>query len=193
MRHGLALASLLLLVAPAQAQTAFEGRYGFNTEYRFVDLSHTFKGGLVLDALYTGVPGTNELYLGVGQQWKPTVGVIVSPMAYAVFGKENDEAGVTLGALLAIDRGGFRSVGFLGHFIRIEGDVPDYDFADALDVTRVIGRAELGVSTGFFHSQGDWSWLVGPTLKWNDAHGNWAASARFGDDTEIRVLRVFVF
>jgi len=34
---------------------------------------------------------------------------------------------------------------------------------------------------------------VGPTLKWNDAHGNWAGSARFGDDTEIRVLRVFVF
>ena len=69
-----------------------------------MDLSHTFKGGLVLDALYTGVPGVNELYLGVGHQWKPTAGVIVSPMAYAVFGKENDEAGVTLGALLAIDR-----------------------------------------------------------------------------------------
>ena len=193
MRHGLALASLLLLVAPAQAQTVFEGRYGFGTEYRFVDLSHTFKGGLVLDALYTGVPGTNELYLGVGHQWKPAAGVIITPMAYAVFGKENEEAGVTLGALLAIDRGGFRSVGFLGHFIRIDGEVPAYDFADAVDLTRVIGRGEIGVSTGFFHSQGAWAWLVGPTLKWNDAHGSWAASARFGDDTEIRVLRVFVF
>jgi hypothetical protein len=56
------------------------------------------------------------------------------------------------------------------------GSGTDYRVVDL----RVIGRGELGVSTGFLQSEGDWSWLVGPTFKWNDARGAWAASVRFG-------------
>ncbi len=195
MRQPIALlASLTLTFAPvASAQTVVEARYGAHTEYRFVDLSHTFKSGLVLDALYTGVPGLNELYLGAGAQLHPINGLTVTPMAYAVFAKELHERGVTLGALIALDRGGFKGAGFVGHFIRMDGDNPDYDFADALDLTRAIGKWEAGVSTGFFHQSGEWAWLVGPTVKRNDAKGQWAVSARFGDDTEVRFLRIFVF
>jgi hypothetical protein len=196
MRSLVALAALLatLTLAPgAQAQTVVEARYGAHTEYRFFDLSRTFANGLLLDGLYTGVPGLNELYLGVGGQLHPIKGLTITPMAYAVFAKELHERGVTLGALIALDRGGFKGVGFAGHFIRIDGDNPNYDFADALDLTRAIGKWEAGVSTGFFHQAGEWTWLVGPTVKRNDAKGQWAVSARFGDDTEVRFLRIFVF
>ncbi len=192
MRHAL-LAASLLVAGPAAAQTIFEGRYGFETEYRFVDLSHTFKAGAYLEALYVGIPGQNELYLGAGFQLRPTPGVSLTPVLYAVLGNENDQRGVTLGGLLSVDRGGFKVLAFAGHFFRIDGDVSDYTFIDALDLTRALGKWELGVSTGLFETGGDATWLVGPTLKRNDSRGAWAAAARFGDDTEYRVLRVFVF
>jgi hypothetical protein len=193
MRHGLLGTALLLCAVPAAAQTVFEGRYGFETEYRFVSLSHTFEAGPYLEALYVGVPGQNELYLGAGYQLRPTQGVALTPVVYGVFGKENDQAGVTLGGLLSVDRGGFKVLAFAGHFFRVEGEVDDYTFVDALDLTRALGRWELGVSTGMFATGGDSSWIVGPTVKRNDSRGAWAAAARFGDDTEYRVLRVFVF
>jgi hypothetical protein len=193
MRQLGALLALSALASAAAAQTALEARYGARSEYRFFDVSRTFAGGLVLDGLYTGVPGLNEVYLGAGYQLKPAAGVIVTPIAYAVFAKELHERGVTLGALLSLDRGGFKGVAFLGHFIRLDGDSPDYDFADALDLTRALGKWEAGVSTGFLHQSGNWSWLVGPTVKRNDARGQWAISARFGDDHELRLLRILLF
>lgn len=192
MRQRLAALGLLLLAGPAAAQTVLEARYGFGTDYRFVDASHSFGRGLVLDALYAGAPRIDELYVGVGHQWKPAEGVVLTPMLYGVAGRQNGEAGVALGAFFTLDRGGFRSLAFVGHFFRLGGSVSDYSFADAFDVTRVVGRAELGVSSGFLRSDGDWSGLVGPTVKWNDARGSWAASLRFGDDTEFRVLRIVV-
>jgi hypothetical protein len=192
MRHAL-LAASLLVAGPAAAQTIFEGRYGFETEYRFVDLSHTFKAGAYLEALYVGIPGQNELYLGAGFQLRPTAGVSLTPVLYAVFGNENDQRGVTLGGLLSVDRGGFKVLAFAGHFFRTDGDVSDYTFIDALDLTRALGKWELGVSSGLFETGGDATWLFGPTVKRNDSRGAWAAAARFGDDTEYRVLRVFVF
>lgn len=193
MRHALSVAALLLAAVPAGGQTVFEGRYGFETEYRFVDLTHTFKSGPYLEALYLGVPGQNELYLGAGFQLRPTSGVSFTPIVYGVLGKENDEGGIALAGNLAVDRGGFKLLLFAGHFFRIEGDVDDYTFVDALDLTRSLGKWELGVSTGLFATGGDEVWMVGPTVKRNDSRGAWAAAARFGDDTEYRVLRVFVF
>jgi hypothetical protein len=193
MRHAFTLAALLAATLPAGAQTVFEGRYGFETEYRFVDLSHTFAAGPYLEALYLGVPGQNELYLGVGYQIRPTQGVAFTPVLYGVFGKENDQAGMAFGGLLSVDRAGWKLLAFAGHFFRLEGEVEDYSFIDSLDLTRAIGRWELGVSTGMFATGGDASWLLGPTVKRNDSKGAWAAAARFGDDTEYRVLRVFVF
>lgn len=192
MRHALAAASLLLAF-PAAAQTVFEGRYGFETEYRFVDLSYTFKSGPYLEALYLGVPGQNELYLGAGFQFRPAAGVTFTPILYAVLGKENDERGVCFGGLLSVDRSGWKLLGFAGHFIPSRGDVDDYTFVDALDLTRAIGKWEAGASVGLFATGGDATWLVGPTLKHNDRLGAWAFSARFSDDTEYRVIRVLVF
>lgn len=193
MRQLLIACAALAVTPVAVAQTVVEARYGFGPDYRFLDLGHTFSSRLVLDAVYIGVPGLNELYLGAGYQLRPTAGLTVTPILYAVAAKELDERGVALGALLSLDRGGFKGAGFLGHFFRTDGDNPDYDFADALDLTRAIGRWEAGLSTGSFHQSGKWSWLIGPTVKRNDAKGQWALSARFGDDTELRLLRVLVF
>lgn len=192
MRHALAAASLLLAV-PASAQTVFEGRYGFETEYRFVDLSHTFKSGPYLEALYLGVPGQNELYLGAGFQLRPAKGFTLTPAVYAVFGEENDEQGVALGGLLSVDRSGWRVLAFAGHFFRTSGDVDDYTFVDAFDLTHTLGAWEAGASTGVFETGGDAAWLVGPTLKRNDRLGSFVFSARFGDDSEYRVIRILVF
>src|SRR6185436_17534863 len=155
-----------ILAASADAQTVLEAR-GSTTDYRFFDVSHGFRGGLVLDALYTGVPGMDELYLGAGYAWKPAKGVTVTPIAYGVVGFQNHERGITLGALLALDRSGFRSAGFLGQFLRLDGDVPSYAFADSLDLTRVVGQWELGASFGFFRQSGSGTWQLGPTVKRN--------------------------
>jgi hypothetical protein len=192
MRTALATLTLTLSASAATGQTVLEARYGAHTDYRFVDLSHTFASHLVLDALYTGVPGANEFLFGVGYQLRGH-GFSVAPVVYRVIGKENDERGITLGALLSLDTGGFKGAGFVGHFFRTSGGVPDYDYADALDLTRALGAWEVGISTGYFHQSGRWTWLIGPTVKRNDAKGTWAVSARWGDDTEVRVLRVFVF
>ncbi|HET7295472.1 MAG TPA: hypothetical protein VFM88_23860 [Vicinamibacteria bacterium] len=186
-------AASLLLALPGAAQTVFEGRYGFETEYRFVDLGHTFASGPYLEALYIGVPGQNELYLGVGFQLRPATGVAFTPVVYAVFGKDNDQQGIAAGGLLSVDRSGWKVLAFAGHFFRTSGDVDDYTFVDALDLTRAIGKWEAGVSVGLFETGGDKTWLVGPTLKRNDRLGAWAFAARFGDDTEYRVIRTLVF
>lgn len=179
MRHASLASSLLLVAASVSGQTVFEGRYGFGTEYRFVDLSHTFRSGPYLEGLYLGVPGQNELYLGAGFQFRPANGFTLTPAAYAVFGKENDEQGVAVGGLLSVDRAGFKVLAFAGHFFRTSGEVDDYTFVDALDLTRAFGPWEVGASTGVFASGGDATWLVGPTLKRNDRLGSWAFSARF--------------
>ena len=54
----------------AVAQTTMEAR-GSNSKYRFVDVSHASKNNVVVDALYIGVPGSNEVFVGGGYQFKP--------------------------------------------------------------------------------------------------------------------------
>ena len=110
------------LTAPLSAQTVVEARVS-TTKYRFLDFSHTFANRLTLDALYVAVPGMNELYLGAGYQLRPAAGVSLTPIVYAVLGKENHERGVCLGALLAVDRGGWKAAGFMGRFFRTSGEV----------------------------------------------------------------------
>jgi hypothetical protein len=93
-----------------------------------------------------------------------------------------------------VDRGGWRVLGFGGRFLRVSGGVPDYDFLDSLDVTRVFaGKWELGVSAGFLHLGPDWNELIGGTLKRNDKRGATAVALRGGHTTELRVIRTFVF
>ncbi|PYQ07389.1 MAG: hypothetical protein DMF82_03920 [Acidobacteria bacterium] len=178
MRAEVVLASGMLVTgavsAPAAAQTVVELRAS-TTKYRFLDLSHAFANRVVLDALYLGVPGMNELYLGAGYQLRPATGISVAPLLYVVGGKENDV------------------LGFAGHFFRTSGRVSDYRFVDALDLTRALGRWELGASAGAYHTSGDLTALAGPTVKRNDQRGSWAVSARFGSDTELRLLRILTF
>jgi len=183
---------LWALASPARGQTVAELR-GSSTRYRFVDLNHTFGNKVLLDALYIGVPGMNELYLGAGYAWSPSKSVSLTPILYGVLGKENRERGVVLSALLTGQAGRFKALGFGGRFFRASGGVASYDFLDSLDLTLVIGAWEAGASGGFFHQSGDWSLLVGPTLKRNDPRGAWALSLRGGDDTELRLIRVLTF
>ncbi len=186
-----ALASTALS-GPAAAQTVVELRVS-TTKYRFADLSHTFANRIVLDALYLGVPGMNELYLGAGYQVRPAAGISVAPLLYFVGGHENDERGACLAASLSVDRAGWKMLGFAGHFFRTSGRVSDYTFVDALDLTRALGRWELGASAGAYHTNGDLTALAGPTVKRNDRRGSWAVSARFGSDSELRLLRILSF
>jgi len=177
----------------AAAQTVVELR-GATTEYRFVDINHTFKTGLFLDALYLGATGSNELYLGGGWSFRPTKGVTLTPILYAVGAKENHERGFAVSGSVFVDRGGWRVLGFGGRFFATSGDVPDYDFLDSLDVTRVVGKSwEIGASAGFLHTGGEWNELVGGTVKLNDKLGTTALQVRGGHTGEVRLIRTFVF
>lgn len=69
------------------------------------------------------------------------------------------------------------------------GGASDHTFVDTLDLTRALGRREVGVSVDAYQSEGDLAWLVGPTVEWNDRLGAWALSMRFGDATEVRLTR----
>jgi hypothetical protein len=190
----LCTAALLgLLPAAAHAQSLLELR-GATTEYRFVDLNHTFRSGLFLDLVYIGAPGSNELYAGGGWSFRPAPGVTLTPIVYAVGAAENDERGVALAGSVFIDRGGWRVLGFGGRFWRLSGDVPDYEFLDSLDVTRVIAkRWELGVSAGFLHLGEDWNGLIGGTVKLNDRLGTTALAVRGGYRGEARLIRTLTF
>jgi hypothetical protein len=184
---------LALLPSAVRAQTVVELR-GATTRYRFVDLNHTFKSGLLLDLLYLGAPGSNELYAGGGWSLKPATGVTLTPIVYYVTAHENGERGIALCGSVFVDRGGWRVLGFGGRFLRRSGGVPDYDFLDSLDVTRLFaGKWELGVSAGFLRLGADWNELLGGTAKLNDKRGATALAVRGGHTTELRVIRTFVF
>jgi hypothetical protein len=164
------------------------------TGYRFVDLNHTFRRGVFLDALYLGATGSDELYVGGGWSFHPAKNVTLTPVLYAVGGKQGDERGLSLSGSVFVDRGGWRVLAFGGHFFRTSGDVADYDFLDSLDLTRVVGkRWEIGVSAGFVHSAGEWNELVGGTVKLNDRRGVTALQVRGGHRGETRLIRTLVF
>lgn len=186
------LAAACALAPCAEAQTVLELR-GASNQYRFVDLSHAFPGGPLVDLLYTGVPGMNELYAGLGWQWKPARTATITPIVYAVAGKENGERGAAVGALVSVGAGRLKLAGFGAHFFRISGEVPAYDFADSLDLTLAAGSYELGASLNFFRQGGSFTYLLGPTVKRNDARGAWALSVRGGDGRELRLVRVVTF
>lgn len=185
-------ASLLLCAASAAAQGLVEVRYA-DTSYRFADVSFTLKNNVVLDAFYVGVPGSNELNLGGGYALKRGA-LAVTPLAYAVIGKEDDQRGVKAALLAAYERSGWKLLAFGGAYFRIDGLVDDYQVLDTADITRVVAkRWELGVQGGFFHIDDSWNTQIGPVVKLNDSKGAWAVSYRWGNQDEFRVGRVLVF
>lgn len=164
-----------------------------DTRYRFADVGFTWKNGVVLDCFYVGVPGSNELNAGGGYTFKRNA-LTLTPLVYAVIGKEGGERGVKPALLTAYERDGWKFASFLGAFVRVSGLTDSYQVLDTADLTRTLGtRWELGLQTGFFRSAGAWNTQAGPLLKLNDSRGAWAASYRFGQQKEFRVGRVFVF
>jgi hypothetical protein len=193
LKRRLALAAVVACLgaaAPARAQTGVELRAS-STRYRFVDVNHTFGNGVMLDALYLGIPGQNELYLGLGYTWKLARPLTLIPLAYGVAGKENGERGVIVGAYVLAESGPYKAIAFAGRFVRVAGGVATYDFLDSLDFTRKVkGRWEAGVSSTVYRQDVGWSHLTGPLVRRNDARGSWSLSARAGYDPEVRLVRV---
>lgn len=183
---------LLCLPRSAAAQHLVEVR-GADTEYRYADWNYTWANGLIFDVFYVGVPGSNELNLGGGYAIKRG-SLVVTPLVYAVVGKEDSQRGVKVALLVSFDRSGWKVLSFVGHYVDVSGEVDAYDVLDTLDVTRTIGvHWEAGIQSGFFHAGGDWDPQIGPLVKLNDRLGAWAVSYRFGPRPEFRASRVLVF
>ena len=161
--------------------------------YRFAEYSRYFSNGPMVDLVYIGVPGQNELYAGVGYSLKVTPTLTATPLLYGVAGMENGQRGGAVALLVTgtVDRWSISS--YLGHFEPFAGTVPRYLFLDSLDVSRKLGRYEVGASTGLLHSAGDWSWLAGPVLIRNDARGGWRLALRGGSAFEVRLSRTLSF
>jgi hypothetical protein len=189
----LVLAFAVGVAATAGAQHLVELRGAPDSEYRFVDWSYTFANGLVSDVFYVGVPGSNELNIGGGYAIKRGA-VVITPLVYAVIGKEGGQRGLKVAALVQVDSHGWKVSSFVGGFVSVSGDVGAYQVLDTLDLTRAIDkRWEVGVQAGFFKSGGAWNPQVGPLVKLDDPYGAWAMSYRFGPQREFRVGRVLVF
>jgi hypothetical protein len=185
-------ASILCGAGSAAAQVVAEVR-GAETRYRFADVSFTAKNGAVFDAFYVGVPGSNELNVGGGYTFKRSA-FALTPLLYAVAGKEGGERGVKAALLTGFEKNGWKLNSFLGAFVRLSGSTDSYQVLDTADLTRTLAtRWELGAQAGFFRSGGAWNLQVGPLLKLDDARGAWAVSYRFGQPKEFRVGRVMVF
>lgn len=185
-------ASLLLGVRNLAGQAVAEVRLA-DTRYRFVDVSFTRKDGVVFDCFYVGVPGSNELNAGGGYAFKRHA-LTLTPLAYAVIGKEDGQRGVKVALLTAYERDRWKFASFVGAFVRTSGSTDSYQVLDTADLTRTLGGPwELGLQAGFFRAGGAWNTQIGPLLKRNDGRGAWAVSYRFGHEKEFRVGRVIVF
>ena len=174
------------------AQNMFEVR-GADSKYRYVDYNYTFHCSAVVDLFYIGVPGSNEFNFGGGYGFKFGK-LTLTPLLYAVIGKESGQRGIKIALLASFDKSGWKLNSFLAQYAPVSGGVSQYQVLDTLDFTRALGkRFELGLSTGFFHSGGAWNPQTGPIVKLNDRYGSWAASYRFGPQNEFRLGRVFIF
>jgi len=194
-RRSTGVAFVIALVcgcAPAAAQTLVEVRLA-DTNYRYVDWNYAWKRGPVVDLFYVGVPDSNEFNLGGGYTFKAGP-LVLTPLVYGVFGKEDSQRGVKVAFLAALERGEWKVLSFAGAYFAVSGAVTNYQVLDTLDITRKIGsRCELGVQAGFFHADDAWNPQAGPLLKINDSLGAWAVSYRFGAENELRFGRVLTF
>lgn len=188
----LAVMTVLGQPSRAAAQNLVEVRLA-DTKYRYADWNYTFASAAVVDVFYVGVPGSNEFNLGGGYALKRGP-LVLTPLVYAVFGKESSQGGIKLALLAAFDMAGWKLLSFIGHYVPISGEVDSYQVLDTLDLTRTFGgRWEAGAQAGFFRQGGAWNTQVGPLVKLNDRLGAWAASYRFGHQNEFRVGRVLTF
>lgn len=197
-----AAVALLGAVPQARAQAAppnyVELRGAVNGDgdfYRYAEYTRFFSNGVTLDSVYIGVPGQNELYLGAGYGFKLTPTLTLTPLGYAVVGLdgETDQFGLALGVFIVGTAGPWGIYTFAGYFEPLSGSVPRYFFIDSLDVSRRLGKWELGLSTGHYAISGEWTALVGGVVVRNDAHGAWRMLVRGGSAFEARLVRTVTF
>jgi hypothetical protein len=194
---AIAFLVLILGARPGLAQHYLEVR-GADTKYRYFDWNYTFANSALVDVFYVGVPGSNEFNLGGGYSFKPKPSLTLSPLVYAVIGKEAEQRGIKIALLAMFEKKGWKVNSFFGHYKRISGDefgsIDNYQVLDTLDVSHVIrGPLEVGFSSGIFHTGGKWSPQNGPLVKLNDRFGAWYAFCRFGPENEFRFSRSFLF
>ena len=113
---GAFVLSILAGQSSAIAQNLVEVR-GADTKYRYVDWSYTWKSAAVVDVFYIGVPGSNELNLGGGYAFKRGR-LLLTPLVYAVFGKEDSQRGVKVALLASFEKDGWKLLSFLGAYAR---------------------------------------------------------------------------
>ena len=146
---ALVIAATLCTGASAAAQNLVEVRLA-DSHYRYIDWNYTWKSGVVVDLFYIGVPGSNEFNLGGGYTFKKGP-VVVTPLVYAVLGKEDSQRGVKVALLVAFDKDGWKWLSFIRVLFPVSGAVTRYQVLDTLDFTRTIGkRWEVGVQTELF-------------------------------------------
>jgi len=184
---------LWLQVGQAMAQHSLEMR-GSNAKYRYLDWSYTFSNAALIDVVYVGVPGSNEFNLGGGYGFNPVPSLTITPLVYAVIGKEEGQRGVAVAVMVSLDKSGWRLNAFLGHYLAISGDITNYLALDTFDFSKVLlGRWEVGLANGFLHADNQWNPQIGPLLKLNDRLGYWSVSYRFGPHPELQFSRVLTF
>src|SRR5512134_1518042 len=52
--------------------------------YRYAEYTRFLSNGIVLDSVYIGVPGQNELYLGAGYGFRLSPTLTLTPLLYGV-------------------------------------------------------------------------------------------------------------
>ena len=97
------------LSGSARAQLAAELRAS-TSEYRYLDVNYTSASGLILDTLYIGVPGQNELYLGAGYTFTPASWLSLIPIAYGVLTPDTIEQAIERAGTKAGNKGGEAAV-----------------------------------------------------------------------------------
>lgn len=161
--------------------------------YRYLGYNRVFHNKVTLDAYYIGVPGQDELYLGLGYQLQATKSLTVTPLFYGVIGKERAERGLAMGAVVNGSVKALNVSGYVCHFEPMGGSVARYTFLDSLDISKKVKQWEIGGSTGFVHADGNWNPLVGPVIIRSDERGSWKVHVRGGSTFEARLTRTLTF
>jgi hypothetical protein len=183
------IAIALFASSVVSAQQNYVELRGAAPHYDSEEYSRDLPYNLNVDFVHSGVTGQDQFFAGLGYHITPAKGVMVTPYLYAVAGT-NGQRGAMVAVNASVERGKWKATAFLGRFLRAKGSVPSYTALDTGDVTRsVTKRVDVGVSTGFFRTEGQWNLQSGPI----DAHGAWAVSYRFGQTNEVRLTRIFSF
>jgi hypothetical protein len=161
--------------------------------YDYEEYARDRPNNLNIDVVHIGVSGQHQILAGVGRRFTLGKGVSITPYLYAVVGT-NGQRGAMVAVNASAERGKWKATAFLGRFLRIKGSVSSFTVLDTGDVTRSVSkRVDVGVSTGFYLTEGQWNPQSGPMVRLKDTRGAWMVSYRFGHVNEIRLTRTISF